>query len=90
MLTDVLFVRDGRIRLDASIDDLAQRFVEVQVDPARIEEARALRPLSERSDFGRSLMLFEDVDPERLAGFGSTRTPRLADLFVATMKEAAA
>jgi ABC-2 type transport system ATP-binding protein len=90
MLTDVLFVRDGRIRLDASVDDLAQRFVEVQVDQSRINEARALRPLSERSDFGRTLMLFEDADAERLAGFGSTRTPRLADLFVATMKESAA
>jgi len=87
LLTDVLFLRDGRIRVSASMDELADRFIEVQVDPAQVEQARALGPLHQRSDFGRTLMLFEDVDPVRLTGFGPTRTPKLADLFVATMKE---
>jgi ABC-2 type transport system ATP-binding protein len=31
-------------------------------------------------------MLFDGADAARLAAFGETRTPGLADLFVATMK----
>jgi len=36
--------------------------------------------------FGKTVMLFDGAPREQLAGFGETRTPGLADLFVATMK----
>ncbi len=36
--------------------------------------------------FGKTVMLFDGVPQPRLAAFGETRTPGLADLFVATMK----
>ncbi|MEN1940590.1 ABC transporter ATP-binding protein [Luteimonas sp. MJ246] len=87
ILTDALFIRDGRIVLDAPMDDLAQRFTEVLVDAGRAEGARALGPLDERAlPFGKTVMLFDGADPAALAAFGETRTPGLADLFVATMK----
>ncbi|TZF90600.1 ABC transporter ATP-binding protein [Cognatilysobacter lacus] len=87
ILTDVLFIRDGRISLDASMDTLGDRYAEVLVDSAHIEAARALQPIDERAlPFGKTVMLFEGVPVERLAQFGETRTPGLADLFVATMK----
>ncbi|HEY4529004.1 MAG TPA: ABC transporter ATP-binding protein [Luteimonas sp.] len=87
ILTDALFIRDGRIVLDAPMDDLAQRFTEVLVDAGQIEAARALAPIDERSlPFGKTVMLFDGVDGSRLAALGETRTPGLADLFVATMK----
>ena len=87
ILTDALFIRDGRIVLDAPMDDLAQRFTEVLVDAGQLEAARALAPIDERSlPFGKTVMLFDGVERSRLAAFGETRTPGLADLFVATMK----
>src|SRR5690554_38432 len=87
ILTDVLFIRDGRIVVDASMDDLAQRFTEVLVDAGQAEAARALGPIDERSlPFGKTVMLFDGVERGTLAPFGETRTPGLADLFVATMK----
>ena len=87
ILTDVMFIRDGRMVLDAPMDSLAIRYTEVLVDAGKQDEARALNPIDERAlPFGKTVMLFDGADPARLAALGETRTPGLADLFVATMK----
>jgi ABC-2 type transport system ATP-binding protein len=87
ILSDVLFIKDGRFVLDAEMESLPQRFSEVLVNADRREAALALNPLNERSMFGKSAMLFDGVDRARLAELGEVRTPGLADLFVAIMKE---
>ena len=87
ILTDVMFIRDGKVVLDAPMDTLAVRYTEVLVDAGKQDEARALKPIDERAlPFGKTVMLFDGTDPARLAALGETRTPGLADLFVATMK----
>jgi ABC-2 type transport system ATP-binding protein len=87
ILTDVLFIRDGRISLDAQMDTLGERYTEVLVESSQLDAARALQPVDERAlPFGKTVMLFDGVPAERLAQIGETRTPGLADLFVATMK----
>jgi hypothetical protein len=42
-----------------------------------------LNPVHARHTFGRHLLLFRDVDSEKLATLGEVRTPNLSDLFVA-------
>ncbi|PPU94687.1 ABC transporter ATP-binding protein [Xanthomonas albilineans] len=87
ILTDVLFIRDGRIVLSADIEDIATRYTELLVPAERSEEARALRPIDERSlPFGKSVFLYDSVAQADLATLGETRNPGLADLFVAIMK----
>ncbi|MFC7301940.1 ABC transporter ATP-binding protein [Cognatiluteimonas weifangensis] len=87
ILTDVMFIRDGRMVLEAPMDAVGERYVEVLVDAGSLEAARALKPIDERAlPFGKTVMLFDGVPQPRLAAFGETRTPGLADLFVATMK----
>src|SRR5690606_28687720 len=87
ILTDVLFIRDGRMVLSAPMEAIGERYVEVLVDGARAEAARALKPIDERAlPFGKTVMLFDGVPGTQLAELGETRTPGLADLFVATMK----
>jgi ABC-2 type transport system ATP-binding protein len=87
ILTDVMFIRDGKIVLNTDMESLGTRYTEVLVNADRIEPARALKPVDERSlPFGKTVMLFDGAPPERLAELGETRTPGLADLFVATMK----
>ena len=39
----------------------------------------------ERQVFGRSVMLFDTVDRGQLSALGETRTPGIADLFVAVI-----
>ena len=88
LLTDVLFIDRGRVVLDAAIDDLAARFVQLNVGPDKIEAARALNPFYQRELFGRTIMLYENRPAESLAGLGELRTPSIADLFVAKMQAA--
>lgn len=85
LLTDVLLINHGRIVLDSSIDDLSNRFVQLIANNDSREAARGLGPLHERDVFGRPVFVFEGRDRADFAGLGETRTPSVADLFVAKM-----
>ncbi len=87
ILTDVMFIRDGKIVLTAAMDEVAERYTEVLTSADSLEAARALKPFDERAlPFGKTVMLFDGVPRQQLAAFGETRNPGLADLFVAIMK----
>ncbi len=85
VLTDLMFINHGRIVLECSMEEFDTRYAEVMVHPDHVEGARSLRPMSERQVFGRSVMLFANVDRGQLAALGEVRRPSIADLFVATM-----
>ncbi|MEO8188829.1 MAG: ABC transporter ATP-binding protein [Acidobacteriota bacterium] len=85
VLTDFVFVNRGRIVLESSMEAFESRYLEVMVRPGRIDEARSLHPIHERPVFGRTILLFDHADRERLAALGDVRTPTIADLFVAVM-----
>jgi ABC-2 type transport system ATP-binding protein len=83
VLTDIVFINQGRIVLESSMESFESRYQEVMVNPQHLEAARALKPIQERQVFGRSILLFDHVDGQTLAALGDVRTPSLADLFVA-------
>jgi len=85
VLTDLMFINHGRIVLECSMEEFGSRYVEIMVHPDHVAEARSLKPLHERQVFGRSVLLFENVDRSQVAALGDTRTPSIADLFVAIM-----
>ncbi|HET7663789.1 MAG TPA: ABC transporter ATP-binding protein [Rhodanobacteraceae bacterium] len=87
ILTDLMFIRDGKISLDASMDELGERFVEVMVATDKAEAARALKPIDERQVFGKNIFLFDGVQKAQLEALGEIRRPSVSDLFVATMKD---
>ena len=86
ILTDLVFIRDGKIALAASMDEVGERYAEVMVNPDKADAARALKPLNERQIFGKSIFLFDGIERARLATLGELHKPSVADLFVATMK----
>jgi ABC-2 type transport system ATP-binding protein len=86
ILSDLMFISEGKIVLSATMDEVAERFTEVMVPADRTEAARALKPIDERQVFGKSVMLFDGVPRTQLATLGETRNVGIADLFVATMK----
>ncbi len=90
LLSDVLFINQGRVVLDSSVEALGQRYVQLTVGPEALAAARLLKPFYEREIFGRTVMLFEGRSPEELGKLGEPRTPSIADLFVAKMQGAAA
>lgn len=85
ILTDLMFIDRGRIVLSCSMGEFESRYAEVTVNPQQIEAARALKPIHERQVFGRSILLFDRADRDRLAAFGEVRTPSIADLFIAVI-----
>jgi ABC-2 type transport system ATP-binding protein len=87
ILTDLMFIRDGKIVLDADMDAIGERFIEVMVNADKAPAARALKPLDERQVFGKSIFLFDGVERAQLEAMGEVRRPSVSDLFVATMKE---
>jgi ABC-2 type transport system ATP-binding protein len=86
ILTDLMFIRDGRIVLDTDMDTVGERFIEVLVGADKAEAARQLKPLDERQVFGKSIFLFDGANRAVLEQMGETRRPSISDLFVATMK----
>src|SRR4051812_21864640 len=86
VLTDVMFIDRGRIVLSCSMEEFESRYVEVMEPPQNVGAARALAPMHERQVLGRNILLFDGADREQLAALGDVRTPSIADLFVAVMR----
>jgi ABC-2 type transport system ATP-binding protein len=90
VLTDVMFINRGRIVLNCSMDEFESRYSELMVNPDQVAAARALKPIYERNVLGRSVLLFDGIDRQKLAAFGDVRTPSIADLFVAVLANTSA
>jgi ABC-2 type transport system ATP-binding protein len=88
LLTDVIFIQHGRIILSSTVEDLATRYVQLTATAEQASRARALSPFYEREVFGRVVLFFEGRTAEELDAYGETRTPTIADLFVAKMQGA--
>jgi ABC-2 type transport system ATP-binding protein len=86
ILTDLVFIQDGRLALQATMEEVENRYTELMVRPEAADQARSLHPLYERELFGRHIFLYENADRGQLAALGEIHTPSVADLFVATMK----
>ncbi len=85
ILSDLIFIKDGRIALDCSMEKVQETYTELMVVPDKAVAARELKPLNERELFGRHIFLYENADREHLKTLGELHTPSVADLFVATM-----
>ena len=85
MLSDIMFIRDGIIVLDAPMEEVGRRFTQLVVTPDKADAAKALKPLFAETRFGQTVMVYDGVDRQTLEGLGTLSTPTLSDLFVALM-----
>lgn len=90
LLTDLMFINDGKIVLNTSMEDVPEQYVELLASGENAEAARRLNPIYEREVFGKNVLMFEGVSRDRLQGMGEIRTPGVADIFVAKVKGATA
>jgi len=88
LLTDIMFINDGKILLDSPMDTIGERYIELLTSGEEAVKARGLKPMAESELFGKSVMLFEGISRDHLEGLGEIRIPSVADLFVAKIKEA--
>ena len=87
ILSDVIFIKDGGIVLEAEMEALGNAFCEVMVTSGKEEQAYALNPLQTGSSFGKTTCVYRDVAREKLTEIGDVRGLGLADIFVATMTD---
>lgn len=90
LLTDVMFIEQGRILLDTPVEAIGERYAQLIVKPDQVAAARALGPFSERSVLGRTVFFYENARRDQLAPLGDLGTPTIADLFVARVNKEAA
>lgn len=88
ILTDIMFINEGRILLDSPMESLPDQYVELMTSGENATMARGMRPLFEQEMFGKSVMTFENPDRGSLEQLGDIRVPSVADLFVAKVKGA--
>lgn len=87
ILTDLLFIKEGKIVLDSSMDDLTEEYFEVMVPSENYDDAMRFNPIQSRKVFGKHVMLFKHVNRGELEALGEVQRPGVADLFVAMLKE---
>ena len=90
LLTDVIFIEQGKIALDTPVEQLGERYSQLMVKPDQLAAARSLQPFGERSVLGRTVLFYDGVHRDALAPLGELGTPSIADLFVARMQKEAA
>src|SRR6516225_6149768 len=66
VLTDLMFIDRGRIVLGCSMEEFESRYLELTVCPEQLAAAKALNPMHERQLMGRSILLFDRVDRQKL------------------------
>ena len=86
VLSDAVFMNQGRIVMKDSIESINRKYLELRPDQNSIDKARSLNPMHSRTELGREVMLFEDVDKDKLMELGDVRPPVIADLFMAIME----
>ena len=87
VLSDAIFMNQGRVVMQDSIESINKKFLELRPNQDSIEEAKSLGPIHHRVELGREVFLFEDCDVSKLSELGELRPPVIADLFMAIMEK---
>ena len=87
VLSDAIFMNQGRVVMQDSIESINKKFLELRPSQDSIEEAKSLGPIHHRVELGREVFLFEDSDVSKLSELGELRPPVIADLFMAIMEK---
>lgn len=85
LLSDLLFIQRGKLLLNMSMDEVSERFYQVDLSKDALDAASDLNPIYRSPILGGERLIFEDTSAETLSGFGKVSTPSVADLFVAKM-----
>jgi ABC-2 type transport system ATP-binding protein len=88
LLTDIMFMRDGRLIMDMPMARVGDTFRQLVISgPEQAEPARALKPIYEETRFGQTVFVYAHRPEAELTPLGAVSTPTLSDLFVALMSE---
>ena len=87
VLSNAVFMNQGRVVMHDSIESINKKFLELRPNQDSIEKAKSLRPIHNRVELGREVFLYEDTEYGKLDEIGEVRPPVIADLFMAIMEK---
>tara|TARA_B100001564_G_C20629127_1_gene666209 strand:+ start:242 stop:1117 length:876 start_codon:yes stop_codon:yes gene_type:complete len=87
VLSNAVFMNQGRVVMHDSIESINKKFLELRPNQDSIEKAKSLRPIHNRVELGREVFLYEDTEYGKLNEIGEVRPPVIADLFMAIMEK---
>ncbi|MFV0277979.1 MAG: ABC transporter ATP-binding protein [Parahaliea sp.] len=85
ILTRVAFMHRGRLVLQEDMASLEARYLELHAVGEKVARAEAIPHVGSRPILGGRALIYENVDRALLASLGEVRSPRLSDLFVASI-----
>ena len=80
ILTDVVLIHRGQVRLAASMEDIASQYVKLTCSA---DQPLPASPLASKQGIAGHEHIFNGVSREQLSEIGDTSVPNLAELFVA-------
>ena len=83
ILTEVIFMDEGRLILQQPMLSLEDEFIELRAVGENVKRAEEIPHVGKRSILGGKAIIYEDVGRDLLAPLGELTTPSVSDLFVA-------
>jgi len=83
ILTDLMMIVGGRIKLYDSMENIDARFVLVKSKPDANKRLESLKPITSYHQLGYQWYLFENINKEQLQEFGELSTPSVSEIFLA-------
>ncbi|NQY02077.1 MAG: ABC transporter ATP-binding protein [Halieaceae bacterium] len=83
ILTEVIFMDEGRLILQQPMLSLEDDFIELHAVGENVKRAEEIPHVGKRSILGGKAIIYEGVGRELLAPLGELTTPSVSDLFVA-------
>lgn len=88
ILTDVIFIKHGKILLNSTMENLKDTFIHIMVGPNDRDTVLKYKTMGEMKILGRYLFLVQlekASQKDELEKLGEVNTPSVADVFVALM-----
>jgi len=85
ILSQVIFIREGEIALEADMEEIGEQWLVLNPATDNIDAARAMAPASEQTLLGRTSFIFNGQPRAELEKLGDVSRVSLSDLFVTLM-----
>lgn len=89
ILSDVVFIRKGKIILSDSIENLHKKYLSIVINEELENKIRKFNPIFEQKVLGRINFILKNVDKSEIEKYGEINTPSISDIFVAIMGDGA-
>ena len=83
ILTRVVFIDQGTISADFSLEEIENRFTQITVNKENSQALLALQPIYSTSTIDGECFIFDGIEKASLRVYGQIKSPSLSDLFVA-------